>query len=114
MFSISSSKCDARLGGGLFKGVQVHHHHVDGLDAVLGHRAAVLGIGADVQDAAVNLGVQGLHPAVQHLGEAGQLGNVFHLNAGIAQQFGGAAGRDQFHSHASELAGQTPRFRFCR
>ena len=62
-------------------------------------RRQVLLIVADVQDAAVYFGVKRLHPAVQHLGKAGQLGDVFHRDAGVAQQLGGAAGGDQFHVH---------------
>ena len=59
-----------------------------------------------VQDASVNLGVQRLYPPVEHLGKAGQLGNVFHGDAGVAQQLRGAAGRDQFDAHAGEFAGK--------
>ncbi len=45
----------------------------------------VLLLAAHVQNAAVHLGMKGLHAAVEHLGEAGQVGDIFHLDAGIAQ-----------------------------
>ena len=63
----------------------------------------MLRIVADVQNAAVHLGMQRLHPAVEHLGEAGQLGDVFDCDAGIAQQLRGAAGGNQLDAHAGEL-----------
>ena len=77
-----------------------------GCNAVFGDGAAVRGILAPVQDASVHLGMQRLHPPVEHLGKAGELGDVFHADAGVAQQLGGAAGRDQFHAHAGEFAGK--------
>ena len=61
---------------------------------------------APVQNAAVHLGMKRLYPAIEHLGKTGQIGDVFHFDAGIAQQFGRAAGRDQFDSHAGEFAGE--------
>src|SRR5690606_1226354 len=47
------------------EGVEVDHHHVDGLDAVLRHHPVVDAPAAE--DAAVDLRVQGLDPAVHHL-----------------------------------------------
>ena len=44
----------------------------------------------------MDLGVKRLHPPVHHLGKAGQIGDVAHLEPGLAQRLGGAAGRDQF------------------
>ena len=96
----------ARFGGRLLEGIKIHHNHVDGLDSVLGDRGAVRGIGSAMEDPAVNFGVQRLDPAVQHLGEAGDFGNVFDRNAGIAQQLGRAAGGDEFDAHMGELAGE--------
>ncbi len=45
---------------------------------MLGDRAAMRGHFAPVQNAAVHLGMQRLHPPVEHLGKAGELGDVFH------------------------------------
>ncbi len=61
---------------------------------------------APVQDAAVHLGMQRLHAPIEHLGEAREIGDVLHRDAGIAQQLGRAAGRNQFHPHPGKLAGK--------
>ena len=99
-------KRHARLGRGFLEGVKIDHHHVDGLNAVLGNSAAVRSHSAPVQDAAVHLGMQGLHPPVEHLGKTGEFGNILHADPGVAQQLRGAAGRNQFHAHAGKFAGK--------
>ena len=114
MFSIDVFELHARLGGGLLEGVEIDHDHVDGLDAVLADGGAMLLLAADVQDAAVHLGMKRLHPAVEHLGEAGEIGDIFHRDAGIAQQLGGAAGGDQFDSKLMQFPGKLHRARFYR
>ena len=75
--------------------IEVDHQQVDRPDAVRGHRRRVLLVVADRQQPAVHLRVQRLHPAVHHLGKAGQLRDVHHLEPGILQRLGGAAGGDQ-------------------
>ena len=67
---------DAGLGGGLLEGVEVDDDHVDGLDAVRGDGGLVFAIAADVEQAAVDLGVEGLDAAVEHLGKAGEVADV--------------------------------------
>ena len=106
MFSMISANGDAGPLRGLLKGVEIHHHHVDGLDGVLCDGGHVLGVVADVQDAAVDLGVKRLHAAVEHLGEAGQVADVADRQAGVAQGPGGAAGGDQVHAEGGEGAGE--------
>ena len=59
-------------------------------------------IAAHVEDAAVDFGVEGLHAAVEHLGEAGKVGDFAHGEAGIAQGLRGASGRNELDSMASE------------
>ena len=79
------------------------------------HRGDVFGIVAQREQAAVDFGVQGFDPAVHHLGEAGDVGDIFHGQSRVAEEFGGAAGADQLdveiHSPAPSriLSG-----RFCR
>ena len=68
--------------------------------------ATCAGILAAVEDAAVNLGVERLDAAVEHFGESGEVGDVFHGDAGIAQQLGGASGGDEFDAESGELAGE--------
>mmetsp|Transcript_17965 Transcript_17965/g.24704 ORF Transcript_17965/g.24704 Transcript_17965/m.24704 type:complete len:577 (-) Transcript_17965:277-2007(-) len=60
-------------GHGLLEGVQVEHHQVDRLHAVGLAVGLVLGVAAHVQQAAVHLGVQGLHPSVHHFRGLGVL-----------------------------------------
>jgi hypothetical protein len=71
----------AGLGHGRLEGIEIDHHHVDRLDA-MGLHHHMLGIGPQAQQAAMHLGVQGLHPPVQHLRKAGELGDVLDCQAG--------------------------------
>ena len=71
---------------------------------MLGHCSDVLRLAAHVKDAAVNFGMKGFHAAIQHFGEAGEIGDVADLDAGVAQQFGRAAGGDQFDAHFCQPA----------
>ena len=68
--------------------------------------ATCLAIFAAMQDAAVDLGMKRLDAAVEHFGESGEFGDVFHGDAGVAQQFGGASGGDEFDAEGGELAGE--------
>ena len=54
----------------------------DAADAVVAHGLGVLGRVAHPQQTAVDDGVQGLHPAVHHLGETGQVRDILHRQAG--------------------------------
>ncbi len=77
-------KGDAGFGGGFFEGVKIYDHHVDGGDAVLSNGAAMGGVVAAMQNAAVDFGMQRLDAAVEHFGESGELGDVFDGDAGVA------------------------------
>ena len=85
MFSIISSQRHAGSGCGLLKGVEVHDHHVDRAryhapqppDMLLGRRA--------VKQAAVDDRVQGFDAAIEHLGKAGEVGDIADGEAGLAQ-----------------------------
>ena len=59
-----------------------------------------------MQDAAVDFGMKGFNAAVEHFGESGEFGNVFDGDARVAQEFGGAAGRDEFDAERGEFAGE--------
>ncbi len=83
---------DAGFRGGLLERVEIHHHHVDGLNAVLLHRGDMLFILTDVQNAAVHLGMKRLDSAIEHFRKAGKLRNVLDRDTGIAQQLGRASG----------------------
>ena len=72
---------DIRAGDGFPEGVEVHHHHSDGRDP-LGLEIRLMGrIGSLGQDAAMDAGVQGFHPAAQDFRGAGVLR---HLGDGQA------------------------------
>ena len=76
------------------------------------NRRAVRRILSPVENSAVHLGMQRLHAPVEHLGEAGNLGDIFDRDPRIAQQLGCAAGRDQFDPHAGKFAGEISQARF--
>ena len=106
IFSMSSSRCGAGARGNRFERVQIHHHHIDGGDAVIGERLHVAGLAAHGEDAAGDLGVHGLDATVKHLGEAGDVGDVPHRHSGFADLARGAAGGDQFGAQLMQLAGE--------
>ena len=63
-------------------------------------------VAADVEQAAVDLGVEGFDAAVEHLGKAGEVADVAHGKAGVAQGAGGAAGGDEFDAEGGEGLGK--------
>ena len=91
---------------GLEERVEIDDDEVDRSDAVLLHRRRMLGIVAHAEQAAVDLRVKRLHPPVHHLGKAGEVGNVAHLGAELAQLRGGAAGRDDLDIVPREAGGE--------
>ena len=59
----------------------------------VGHKLRhVPGYVASGQDAGVDSGMQGLDPAVQHLREAGDVGDLLNGDAGVGDGVVGAAG----------------------
>jgi hypothetical protein len=54
----------------------------------------VLGVVADVEDATVDPGVEGLDAAVEHLGKAGEVADIADCEACVAEGFGGASSGD--------------------
>ena len=97
---------DAGAGCGGLEGIEIDDDHVDRLEAVLGDGGLVLGVDADMEDAAVDLGMQGLDAAVKHLGKAGEIGDVADIQAGLAEGAGRAAGRDELDAEGGEGAGE--------
>src|SRR5690606_6902154 len=86
------------------EGVEVDHHHVDGLDAVLRHHPVVDAPAAE--DAAVDLRVQGLDPAVHHLREAGVVRHFHRRDAVVPEQAEGAAGGEDLHPQLAQGTGK--------
>ena len=50
--------------------------------------------------------VQRFDAAVEHFGEAGVIGHFDNRYAGVGQQFGGAAGGEDFHAEFIERLGE--------
>jgi len=90
----------------LLERVEVAHHHVDGLDLVLGDRVHVLGDVTPGEDAAHEAGVHSLDTAVQHLGEAGDLFDQGDGDAAVLEQARGPPGRDELHAEVGEALGE--------
>ena len=67
-------------------------------------RRHVLGAVAAREQAAVDRRVQRLDAAVEHLREAGVLGDLGHRQAGAGEQLRGAAGREQLDAERRQLA----------
>jgi hypothetical protein len=55
----------------LLEGVEVHDHQVDRRDPVLRHLRGMRLVGTPAENAAMDRRLQGLHPAVHDLREAG-------------------------------------------
>ena len=91
-------------GGG--KRVEADHHQIDRRVAVLLQSPHVLREIAAGEDARVNGRMEGLDPAVQHLGCAGDLADLAHRDAGISEGLGSATGRDQLHPGLVEPTGE--------
>ena len=73
---------------------------------MLGYGGFMLLVAADVKQAAMDAGVQGLDTAVEHLRKAGQLAHVFDGEAGLAQCARRSAGGDQLHAKAGQRLGK--------
>ena len=102
---------DALVGGGaggdgLPERVEVHDHQVERLDAQLGELLAVVLQAQVGEDAGVHPGVQGLDPAVQALGEAGELLDLGDRHPGGGDLRGGGAGGDELDARLVQPAGE--------
>ena len=80
--------CNIGTGNGLYKGVEVNDHQVDRLEIMFLHRCEVSLIVTTMKDAGMNLGMQGLHPAIEHLGKPGKMVNLLDLDAGLREGAG--------------------------
>ena len=66
----------------------------------------MFGVVADREQAAMDLRVQRLHPAVHHFGKAGELGDVVDRQAGRRDRLRGAAGGDELDAVAGQRVGE--------
>ena len=91
-------------GDGVGEGIEVDDDEVEGGDLQLlelPHVVLEPGVG---EDARVDPRVQGLDPAVEALGEAGEVLDLGHRQAEPGDRRGGAAGRDQLDPGVGEPA----------
>ena len=95
-------KANARLRRGLLESVEIHHHHIDGLDAVSRHGGFVLRVAANVEQASMHARVQRLHSAIEHLRKTGQFADVLDRQTGLAQRLCRPAGRNQLNPKTFE------------
>ena len=61
-------------------------------------RRHMLGISPYVQNPAVHLGMQRLHPPIQHLRKPRQIADIPHRQSSLAQRLRRPPGRNQFHT----------------
>ena len=80
------------LGDDLLKRIKIYHHHVDGRNIMFGHNGFIRA--APSQQATMDFGMQGFHPAVHHFWKAGITRDFHHRNAFLCQQFGRSACRE--------------------
>jgi hypothetical protein len=86
--------------------VEVHGDDVDGDDSVAGEDLEVVGDVAAGEDAAVDGGVQGLHPTAEDLGEAGGFGDLAHRHARLPQHPRGVAGGEDLEPQGGQAPGE--------
>src|SRR5699024_7162943 len=96
----------AARGDGLAEGVEVDHDQVEGGDLVRLQLLPVVGEALVGEDAAVDARVEGLDPAVEHLGGSGDGRDVGDRDAGVPDGAAGGAGGDDLHAVRGEGAGQ--------
>src|SRR5581483_230480 len=92
--------------GGFLKRIEIHDDHVDRLDSVLGNGGTMRGVFAAMENSAMHLRMERFNATIQHFGEAGEVGDVFDGDAGIAQEFRRAAGGDELDAEGGELASE--------
>jgi len=97
---------DTFLLDGAAERIEVDDHQVDRVNRQLVQLAHMVRVGAHREQPAVDLGVQGLDPAVQAFGESGHVRNTGHLKPGLFQLGGGSASRHQLIIQFGQGAGQ--------
>ena len=87
-------------GDGLLERIEVDADQVDRLDPLGLERGHVLAVVAAREQRRVQPRVQRLHPPVEQLGGAGELGHVGDLDSRLADRRGGAAGGEDLARRA--------------
>ena len=82
--------------------VEVHDHQIDRRDIGAFHGSHMRAQVAPPENAAMNLGVQGFDPAIQHFRETGVVTHFDDRDAGLLQHAGGTAGGKNFHAELAQ------------
>ena len=101
-------------GHRLLERIEIGGQEVDRVDRMIGERLEMRLVLAQREQPAMDLRMQRLDPPIHHLRQAGDLGDVDHLDAGLAQQLGRAAGRDDVDAVPAQVRGQNRPGRSCR
>ena len=96
------------------KRVEIDDDQVDRRDAVPGDGLEVVGPVPARQDAAVDVGMEGLDAAVHHLREAGDVGDTDDRQSGLGEGPGGPPGRNQLDPEGGQAAGKIDQAGFLR
>ena len=91
-----------RLG----EGIEIHQHQVHQGDLMPLQRLEVLGLRTAGEDSGVDLGVEGLDAAVEHLGKARDGLDLHDLQPLLAQRLGSPAGGDDFEAQTVQPRGK--------
>src|SRR5258708_8757272 len=86
------------LCGGGFERIEINNHQVDWRDAVFSGLFLVFGEIAAKEEAAVDFGMERLHPAAEHFWPASELGNIPDGNTSFTEGLCGAALASSFHA----------------
>ena len=84
--------------------IEVDDDEIDQLDPLRPDRLEIVGTVAAREDAAVDLRVQRLDPAVHHLGKAGDVRDVGDRQPGLGDGLRRSAGRDELDAAGGEPA----------
>ena len=94
------------------KSIEIHHHHINGGNAVGGDRFHVIGFGANGKNATGYAWMDGLHSAVQHFRKASYFRHIFHWDASVFDGLCGAASGNQFHPKSVQTSCKFHEVRF--
>ena len=103
-----------RTLGGRGEGIEIHHHELERLDGRGGELRTVAGVADVGEDPRVDPRVEGLHPPVEHLREAGDGGHVRDGQAGLAERPRRPARAHQLEAAGDEPAGKVGQPRLVR
>ena len=67
-----------------------------------------------VEDAAMDQGMQGFDPAIEHLGKSGEIRDIRYFNPGITHLLRRAAGGKNFHAKLGQCLGKPLNSGFIR